>query len=157
MLDYALIRQILEELYDVYPKALRRGELKCLQNTPHDATHKILFYLAEHNMLTMPVNNYLGGNRTIGRLTITKTGIDFIQPDGGLSMLAAPVIRIAPENITALIDTALTARNIPADQRGVIQKTLGVAGTEGVKTIVQRLIDAGITHSPDILRLFTLP
>lgn len=39
----------------------------------------------------------------------------------------------------------------------LIKKSLGIAGSEGLKVIVQRLVDAGIAHTPDLMRLFTVP
>lgn len=120
MIDYALIRQILERLYAVYP-ATEEGIWKIDPNENKCVQH--LSYLAEHGMISVPISRDKKGNYSIGRAKITSRGIDFLQPDGGLSALAAPIIRISPDSITALIDAALITRNVPADQRSVIQKS----------------------------------
>jgi len=156
MVDYARIRMVLEELYLVYPKRVHYTELESL--TPFCGDYeKLLFYLYEHHMITFSAHMVAKGEMRLSRVSITARGIDFIQPDGGLSALAAPTIRISPENLIAAIDAALNSRNLTIEQRSLVQDALRVAGTEGIKTIVQRLVDAGLTHAPDILRLFTLP
>jgi hypothetical protein len=85
---------------------------------------------------------------------ITEKGIDFLQPDGGLSALAAPVIRITPENLTALVDAALEKRGVSQEEQSIIRKSLEEAGPEAMRVIVQRLIDAGCTHMPKLLNIF---
>ena len=108
-----------------------------------------LCYLREQGLIDMDVQKILGG-RSIGGIKITARGIDFLRSDGGLSALAAPVIRIAPENLIAIIDAALAARGVSAVRRGAVQKALGVAKAETVKTLVHRLVETGIAHLPDI-------
>lgn len=157
MLDYAAFRLILEELYAHYPKGVGPNQIAGLMALPESEQEKTLCYLAEHGLITVPIHKSLGGGRSYGRVTITKGGIDFLQPDGGLSALTAPVIRIAPESLVSVIDQALAAHGATGEQRSIIKKSLGVAGSEGLKVIVQRLVDAGIAHAPDLIRLFTLP
>lgn len=156
MLNYARMRNALGELYEAYPDRLVYTQIKALAPLDKEA-EKLLFYMKESGLLEMSVSHAIGGGTRLGRIAITPRGIDFLQPDGGLSSLAAPVVRIAPESLASIIDAALAARDVPADQRSLVQKSLGIAGAEGVKTVVQRLIDAGIAHAPDILRLLTLP
>lgn len=157
MLDYAAFRHILEELYAHYPKGIGPNQIVSLTALPESEQEKTLCYLAEHGLVTVPIHKTLGGGRSYGRVTITKGGIDFLQPDGGLSALTAPVIRIAPESLVAIIDQVLVSRGASIEQRGFIKKSLGAAGSEGLKVIVQRLVDAGIAHTPDLMRLFTVP
>ena len=157
MLDYALFRNVLEELYSFYPKGKHYTELDSLKKQRFSDREKVMCYLAEHGMISMPCQKHIGGQISYAKAVITAHGIDFLQPDGGLSALNAPVIRIAPESLAGIIEAALSARNIPAEQRSVIKNALGIAGTEGVKIIVQRLINAGIAHAPDLVRMFTLP
>lgn len=153
MVDYDLIRRMLERLQDAYPDkvdGLYRME------SDEDKAVRHIAYMFEHGLID--VNPFSKNKRgyNIGRARITAKGIDFLRPDGGLSALAAPTIRIAPESLISAIDAALVDRNVPAGDRSLIQKTLGIAGPEGIKQIVTRLIDAGITHAPDLLSLFRL-
>lgn len=156
MLNYAAFRHILEELYMSYPKGVSPSQIVSLCAIADNEQEKTLCYLAEHGLITVPVQKYLGGGRSYGRVTITKNGIDFLQPDGGLSALAAPVIRIAPESLIAVIDQALAAKGVSCEQRGLIKKSLGIAGAEALKVAVQRIISAGITYAPDITKLFPM-
>ena len=151
-LDYALIRAILQELEEVYPNSLVPSHLRCAAGADEKKLVKLLYYLEEHGKITMPVHKYLGGGRTLGKLTITKNGIDFLQPDGGLSALTTS-IRIAPESITAIIDAALAGREASETERDIIRKSLEEAGPEAVRTLVGRLIDAGIKYVPKLFDL----
>jgi len=152
MVDYDLIRRMLERLQDAYPDkvdGLYRME------PDEDKAVQHIAYMLEHGLIDVALSKNKRGYN-IGRARITAKGIDFLRPDGGLSALAAPTIRIAPESLISAIDAALADRNVSADERNLIQKVLGIAGPEGIKQIVTRLIDAGITHAPDLLSLFRL-
>lgn len=156
MVDHALIKRLLAELAAIYPNSCSYTEIAALPSPLDDNGEKMLFYLAEHGLINMPINKRTNGNYSVGRITITVKGIDFLQEDGGLSALAAPVVRISVENIAAVIDAALVARGTPDADRSLVQKALGVAGPEVVKGFVQRLLDVGISHTPDILTLLRL-
>ena len=156
-LDYELIRHILNELLSVYPNKLHRTQLRSLNGLPQGYSDKILSYLSEHNLINIDMMSHFGsgGGIIFGKMAITAKGIDFLQPDGGLSSLTADVIRIVPDNIISIIDAALASRGLSVERRTTIQKSLGIAGTTALKTIVQRIIDAGITYIPDIGKLFS--
>lgn len=104
----------------------------------------------------MPCKKHWGGQIAIGKVSITAKGIDFLEPDGGLTALAAPVIRLSPDSLVAILNEALAARDIPAEEKGVIRKMLESAGAEGLKTIVQDLVRAGIKYAPDLLRTLSM-
>lgn len=154
MIDYSLIRAMLERLREAYP-----GKVDGLYKLAPDEGKAVqhLAYLREHGLIEISISRDKLGNYNISRAAITAKGIDFLQPDGGLSALAAPTIRIAPESLIAIIDAALASRNVSAEDRSLIQKGLGVAGPEAVKVCVKRLIEAGIAHAPDLLALLRLP
>lgn len=154
--DYALMRLVLGELSAHFPRRVDWRRLPSLSNLQIDYMLAFLAYLHEHGLIEFEIHKALGGYMTPGRLKITAKGLDFLQPDGGLSALAAPVIRIAPASIVAIIDEALAARGISSGERSVIKKGLGVAGEEGIRAVVGRLVEAGIAHAPDVLRIFGL-
>lgn len=149
IVDYKLFRNILTTLADSYPDRLRMSQIPSLVIYGVKNAGRPLCYLREQGLIDMDVQKILGG-RSIGGIKITAKGIDFLRSDGGLSALAAPVIRIAPENLIAIIDAALAARGVSAVRRGAVQKALGVAKAETVKTLVHRLVETGIAHLPDI-------
>lgn len=155
-LDYALLRGILATLKTVYPGRMRMSSIPCLVAYGIERAEEPLMYLLEHGMIDMPVQRPLGGRFAFGKITLTAKGLDFLQPDGGLSALAAPVIRISPDSLVAIIDEALAARGISEEERSAVKKSLGIAGEEGIRAVVGRLVEAGASHAPDILRLFGL-
>lgn len=153
-LDYALLRGILSTLKKVYPGGrLPMTKIPCLVEYGIENADKPLMYLYEHGMVHFAIQRYLGGRVAFGKISITARGLDFLEPDGGLSALVAPVIRIAPDNMLAIIDSALAARGISAEERSVIKKGFGIAGEEGIRAAVGRLVEAGVAHAPDLARL----
>ena len=150
IVDYELFRNILTTLADTYPDRLRMSQIPSLVTYGVKNAGRPLCYLREQGLIDMDVQKFLGGSMSIGGIKITARGIDFLRSDGGLSALAAPAIRIAPENLIAIIDAALAARGVSAVRRGAVQKALGVAKAETVKTLVHRLVDTDIAHLPDI-------
>ena len=153
MIDYNLIRKMLGRLQEVYPD---RVDGLWRMEPDEDKSVRHIAYMREHGLIEAAHFSKDKRGYNIGRIRITAKGIDFLSPDGGLSALAAPTIRIAPESLISVIDAALANRNVSTDDRSLIQKALGVAGPEGVKQLVTRLIDAGIMHAPDLLSLFRL-
>ena len=145
MLDYALFRTLLEELANVYPERMLVENISCLQNMPQKERDMLLTYLAEHALIYAEKMPYRRGNKTLWYpVKIKAKGIDFLQIDGGLSALYAPIVRIAPESLVAAIDQALVKHNIPKEERGKIQKwLLNTAGTAVIQEIVKKLIGYG--------------
>lgn len=156
MVDYPLIRSALEELFGPYPAGISRKDIVSLQGIDMHSSEKILHYLKAHGLIDGLFSKALGSNTCV-QAKITEKGIDFLQPDGGLSSLAAPVIRIAPENLEAIVAAALEQRTMPEEERSVVKKALAMVGKEGLTVIVQRLIEAGITHAPNVLSLVRMP
>lgn len=152
-IDYAFIRARLKKLYQHYPARIPtpwRG----IRNDDDDAVPRHMCYMLEHGLIAASITRTRNGDYTISRTSITAKGIDFIQPDGGLSALAAPVIRIAPDSMIAIIDQALAARGITQEERSAIKKGLGIAGEEGIRAVVGKLVEAGIAYAPSIGHLF---
>ena len=156
MLDYEIIRNVLTVLREAYPRGIYYSQAHCLAHMGHEQAYKVLFYLKGHGMIDFAVQETLGGQIAIGKVSITAKGIDFLEPDGGLTALAAPVIRLSPDSLVAILNEALAARDIPAEEKGVIRKMLESAGAEGLKTIVQDLVRAGIKYAPDLLRTLSM-
>ena len=86
MLDRALQRQILELLREHYPRGaipvrhLELGEEQAAIN---------LGYLEEHGLCESGVIIGADGYLSFGQSTITATGLDFLEDDGGLSGYSA--------------------------------------------------------------------
>ena len=114
-------------------------------------------YLVDHGLVLASITTDKNGKYYIGRVQITPKGIDFLLPDGGLSALTAPLIRITPDSLSALVDAVLEARNVPVEERNFVKKALGIAGTDALTTITRRLLEAGLNATTDLLGLFRLP
>lgn len=145
-LDYALIRDILILLKDAYPKRGNPWGLAASHGYSEEQILGHVAYLGETQHINGGYQQALGGNFLRGKAKITEKGINFLEPDGGLAALTAPVIRIAPESFTALIDAAIAASSIPAKERSRIRKILETAEAETIKTVVQKLISAGLSN-----------
>ena len=153
-IDYEFIRAILERLDKEYPARVAKpwgDESDDVKIVRH------LSYLVEHGLILASITTDKRGNYNISRVQITPKGIDFLLPDGRLSALTAPMIRIAPDSLSTLIDAVMEARNVSSEERSLIKKAIRIAGTEGLTTIVRRLIETGLDSTTDLLSLFRLP
>lgn len=156
MLDYALFRSILEELRNVYPAKLHPNDISCLKEVSTDKRDKVIAYLSEHGLINVRMDPVRRGSQAVwSRAAITMRGIDFLEPDGGLSALAAPTIRIAPESLIAIIDEALARNNVSEAERSAVQEGLRVAGKAGLESAVGKIVDVLVEHAPGfVTRLF---
>lgn len=153
-IDYEFIRAILERLDREYPARVAKpwgDESDDVKIVRH------ISYLVDHGLVLASITADKKGNYNISRVQITPKGIDFLLPDGGLSALTAPLIRITPDSLSALVDAVLETRNVPAEERSLVKKALGIAGTDALTTITRRLIEAGLNATTDLLGLFRLP
>lgn len=156
IIDFALVRAILERLQQVYPESdkeiwtMEPNPKKCIQH---------LQYMQESGLIQAGIQRGMPNPVTgearyfVSDTRITTRGIDFLRPDGGVTALSGPVVRIAPDSLVALVDTVLAERQVPAEERGAVAKALSIAAPEAIKDVVHRLISLGITHAPDLLAL----
>lgn len=153
-IDYEFIRTVLERLDREYPARVA----KPWGDEPDDAKIiRHLSYMVEHGLVLASITVDKNDNYNISRVQITPKGIDFLLPDGGLSALTAPIIRITPDSLNTLIDAVMESRSIPSAERSLVKKALGIAGAEGLTVIVRRLIEAGLNSTADLLSLCRLP
>jgi hypothetical protein len=83
-LNRAMQREILEELRRAYPETV---DFQSRANFPDPEFQGNLFYLHEHGLIAGNVREALNLPRTMPGASITATGLDFLEDDGGLSAI----------------------------------------------------------------------
>ena len=150
--DFALIQDILIELRHIYPQKVRNFARDIRFDPAH--YYDVLHYLKEHGCIDLETTHTLGEpKQQIVSIGITAKGIDFLEPNGGLSALNAPMIRITPDSFISIIDAILKDKNAPTKERGLIRKALESASTETMREILHLLINEGAKHVPDIWKI----
>lgn len=152
--DYEVITIILEELNKFYGHRICIREIfnKC---TPPQQSNLLrhLIYLDEHELIKIHYYNAPGHqkNSLFNDISLTAKGVDFLMPDGGLSALSAPFIRIAPDNIRNIIEKALQERqDISQEEKTKLQKALSIAEDQTLRDLVTTIITKGVASLPKI-------
>jgi len=147
MLDRALQRQILELLREHYPRGtipvcdLELGEEQAAAN---------LRYLEEHGLCESGVMIGVDGHLAFGPSTITATGLDFLEDDGGLSaILGVVTVRLHADTIRSLIDAKIETSSMPAEEKSKLRKILATLSEAGLKAATTDLVKSGLDHLPD--------
>ena len=117
MLDRAVQCQILELLREHYPdSALPTRELK-LDGTQAAAN---LRYLEEHGLCKSGVKFGGRGDISFNPPTITAAGLDFLEDDGGLSVILGVItVRLHADTMRDLIGAKIETSSMP--RRGKVQ------------------------------------
>lgn len=116
-------------------------------------------YLGEHGLCNVSLRRYLEGGTSLGSLTITAKGLDFLQDDGGLgAVLNVVTVKLDATTLRALIEEKVEASELPPQEKSRLITWLKSAGSEALKEATQRLVQAALDQAPDALRLLqTLP
>lgn len=151
MIDRALQRQILELLREHYPRGaipvrdLELGEEQAAAN---------LRYLEEHGLCKSGVIIGADGHLQFGPSTITATGLDFLEDDGGLSaILGVVTVRLDADTIRSLIDAKIETSSMPAEEKSKLRKILANLSEAGLKAATTDLVKSGLEHLPDAVHL----
>lgn len=161
LLNRALQLRILEALAVAYPEGIY--DLAPALATPtensEDLAKPVLVnvqYLAGHGLVasgysrrgTLSNNGFLPAAET----TITASGLDFLQDDGGLgAILSVLTIRFEPATLAALMQAKVDASNLPAEEKSRIKAALKSLSQEAWSEATKRLVSAALDHWPQAL------
>lgn len=143
------LRILLTELADAYPAPVAPESLS-LHDDP--ALTKMCSYLSEHGLVTLDAigGRYLDGYRlSIGQVTVTAKGIDFLQDDGGLTaILGVMTVRLDRESLQALIEARVEASDAPPEKKSAIKSALQSLSAGAWSELAKRLVGSAIDHGP---------
>src|SRR5262245_51879543 len=108
-LNRVLQRQLLEQLREAYPEFV---DFQSRPEFDQPDFQSNLFYLSEHKLIDATE----GGTspRRIVWASITASGLDFLEDDGGLSAILKTVtVKFDIENIRSILEDKVVASTLP--------------------------------------------
>lgn len=154
-LDRKYQLELLEMLVPSYPSRFSAGSyINGLDEKGGDRYAANMYYLHEHGLVESDIKlNF--ATYYLGPLPrITKKGRDFLADDGGLSaILGVVTIKLHDETIRHLISRKIDESDLsPADKRKFAD-ALQSLPADSIKHLTMKLLDAGVSHIPDVTQL----
>jgi hypothetical protein len=141
---------MLEALADVYPRLTEHIGV----DFTDDDNLANLWYLKEQGLVEGKIEMAMDQTFVFQGVRITAKGMDFLADDGGVSAILGTVtVRVHPDSIKDLLLAKVEASSAPAEKKTWLKKQLETATNESIKKILNALLDEGIKHAPDLLRL----
>lgn len=142
--------QILQALADVYP----RYTIDIGTHDPEDDDLTNLWYLKEQGLVEGPFEMSLDQSFIFQGAKITAKGIDFLADDGGISAILGTVtVRLHADSIKELLLAKIESSATPTEKKSWLRKQLDTASSESIKKIIGAVLDEGIKHAPDLIRI----
>ncbi|WIX34129.1 hypothetical protein QO259_05560 [Salinicola sp. JS01] len=160
IIDRALQNRWLTELKDLYPERVDPellDELYPRDSGAREHRDAQLWYLYEHGLIDLTLSPEITvGVPKILNVKATKSGIDFIEADGGLTAILGTVtVRLHADTIRDLIETRIAESDAaPAEKKRMIDKVKEMP-EEGLKHLATRIIDYGLSKGPGVWQALT--
>lgn len=149
-LDRARQLEILNALSEIYPKYADGRSFEELKN--EDVAN--IWYLKEQGLIEGGIDMSISQSLIFQSAKITARGMDFLADDGGISAILGTVtVRLHADTIKDLLLSKIEASTAPAEKKSWLKKQLDIASSETIKKIIGSLLDEGVKHAPDIIRL----
>jgi len=147
-----LMRTILEKLAEIYPGQCEEAVIPGLDGPDYSAT---ITYLLDHEMIEAIRRNVAGPvEHQVVFPKITQKGYDYLQDDGGLDAHFRTItVKFDQDSITMLIENHVLQSSLPQEQKTFLVKAVKNLPVDALKHLVLKLIDQGLAHAPDVLRL----
>jgi hypothetical protein len=154
-LDRAYQLELLNMLSESYPSPF--FDPKMGKGMDADQKHRYvanMCYLAEHGLVESGVHPTIDGLYSLSSPSITAKGMDFLADDGGLSAILGTVtIKFHDDALKALIETKIMTSEIDPQDKKKWSDALRELPAESTKHLTMKLLDSGLAHAPDALRL----
>jgi hypothetical protein len=157
-LDRDIQRQILEKLHETYPNGIYPLAATFGQDLDEEVVIANTQYLHEHGL----VQSGFRDRELIGQgiayrwaepreTFITAKGVDFLLDDGGLSaILGVVTVKLDSSTIKALVLSKIDqAEDVSHEERSRLKSLLLSAGDQGMRKLVDTLIEAGLKAAPN--------
>lgn len=145
-----LQHKILVSLQEIYPDSMLVEELPGFAQEREFMGN--LFYLQEHGLIAGGDIREPGRCRSMVDAQITKEGLDFLTDDGGLpAITGSSIVRFNHFEIVEDLDRSLKKSGLDEDERSAVLAKIRVMDAEGIKLVISRLVDHGISVDKTIL------
>jgi hypothetical protein len=154
-LDRKLQREVLLALQDEYPDSLLVSVLPGYTNDRNFMGN--LFYLQEHGLIEGGDIREPGQCRSMVDVQITKSGLDFLANDGGISaILGSFMLRIPCNEIVEAVEMSFREEEIDEDVRANILDSISKLDSEAMKELVTLMLENSARDKIDFLSNYLL-
>ena len=141
---------MLKALASVYP----RYTTEVVETEAGEDELANLWYLKEQGLVEGALEMSLSQSFIFQGAKITAKGLDFLEDDGGITAILGTVtVRLHADSIKALLIDRIDSSGVPAEKKSWLKKQLDVASSESIKKLINTLLDQGVKHAPDLMRL----
>lgn len=160
LLDRALQREILSTLSLMYPSGAR--DLVEILGIDADAERRLLAnvsYLAEHGLLVSGfrrIQSFSGGTfEHLGETSITASGLDFLQDDGGLgAILGVITVRLDASQFSELLASRIEqSQSLSHEERSSLAAAVRNLPAKAIEKLSSKMLDWAVDHWQDALPL----
>lgn len=145
LLDRGLQRQVLQRLADDYPTTVDAGYLG--EIAPGNSLAVNIAYLEEHRLVIAKWAGARNAGAPLMSAEITKSGMDFLADDGGLSaILGVVTVQLHEDTLKELVAEKIRTAELPESERQRFLASLRELPGEATKHLVLRLLDAGLAN-----------
>lgn len=139
-LNRILQRKILLSLQKVYPDSLLVSALPGFSDDRQFMGN--LFYLQEHGLIDGGDVREPGRCRSMIDAQITRSGLDFLSDDGGISAIlgGGVAVKLTSSELADAVDRALVEADFDKHERAGIRESLLLMGNDESKELVLELI-----------------
>ena len=151
LLDRFQQRALLAQLADAYPDIVSGDALARLY--PGNSLRVNVAYLQEHGLISAQYVRDLSEGPQVVSARITANGIDFLSADGGLgAILSVQTIRIHEDSVRALLIKRVEESGEGDTVKGKLINQLKTLPADGVKTLAEKALDAGLRSLPNVIQ-----
>lgn len=147
-LDRKFQNQFLNELGEHYPRSYCPSLIETLEKRIVEIN---VAYLTEHGLIERQQSSPVRptASSPLG-WRITKTGIDFLQDDGGLSaILGTVVVKLHAETVRELLEAHLLKSKLSHDEKNGLTNRLRQLPADAIGHLSSKLLEKGLDHLPD--------
>lgn len=147
-----LIVKILTYLREYYPDPSPESVITDLDGPDYPAT---IAYLVEHELITAFKRDVIGNvQHRYVRPVLTKKGYDYLEEDGGLDAHYRTItVKIDQDTLEKLLSSRIETLDLPKEKKSSMLKALKELPGKAMQHLVLKLVEQGLLHAPDVLRL----
>lgn len=156
-LDRALQKRILEAGAAAYPFPAPHGlYFELSESETKERVDANLCYLAEHGLIRKCIELTGDGYAlpTHNGIQCTKSGMDFIADDGGLSaVLGVLTIKIHEDTLREILERKILESDAPPEEKSRLAQAVKGLSAEAIKHLTLKLLDEGLASLPGAIAL----
>lgn len=159
MIDRGLQHYILCELRDAYPKSVDYSEKYDYGSDEYNKFVANLVYLRSHGLISKDSildskSIHINNPYQPAYASITHTGLDFLEDDGGLSAILNTVtVKFETDQLKQILESKINKSDLPKDKKSSFISIIRDLPAESIKQLTKRAIDYGLDNTANLIEL----